>query len=57
MRRGLRRCFRLGCYGALAAASLSLMSEIYRQADEKPSGTTHGGRNPGPEYVDEPKPG
>jgi len=36
----------------LAAAALSLMSEISRKADEKSLVTRHGGRNAGPEYVD-----
>jgi hypothetical protein len=52
LRRGLRRCFRWGCYGTLAAAAFSLMSEISRKADERPLVTTHGDCNSGPEYVD-----
>ena len=52
LRRGLRRCFRWGCYGTLAAAALSLMSEISQKADEKPRVKTHGGRNSGPKNVD-----
>ena len=59
LRRGLRRCFRWGCYGTLAAAALSLTREIPRapqQAAEKSPAKMCGRRDSAPENV-EPKPG